>query len=241
MFSFPLMTRTRAASLAAALLLMAGLPAAHAHNVWLAPDAQGGYAVQLGGHAGRIESYAAEKLQGVDAYDLRGRRIAVRTEPRPGGVRVVPERQAALLAAHFDNGFFSRAGDGPAVNLPMTEHPGATSGVHAVKFHKTIIQWGAMAKKPLGQAFEIVPLAHRTPHAGAPLQFRVLLHGQPAAGVRVSLGEHGAPQATDAQGIVSVLPAAGPNQLLAALRQDVEGDARMTRRSYEYLLAFAAH
>lgn len=221
--------------------LLCSAPFAHAHNVWLEADAQGGYTVQFGGHEGQLETYPAEKLQSVDAYDLRGRKIAVRTEPRPGGMRVMPDRQAALLAAHFDNGFFSKAGDGPMVNKPMNENPGATSGVHAVKFHKTFIQWGVISKKTLGQTFEIVALSHRTPHAGDAVQFQVLLHGQPVEGVRMSLGEKGAALTSDAQGLVTVRPVAGSNQLQAILRQPVAGDARTTSQSYEYLLAFPAH
>lgn len=233
--------RSIARTLCLATALLCTAPFGHAHNVWLEADAQGGYTVQFGGHEGKLETYPAEKLQSVDAYDLRGRKIAVRTEPRPGGLRVVPERQAALLAAHFDNGFFSKVGDGPMVNKPMNDNPGATSGVHAVKFHKTFIQWGVISKKPLGQTFEIVALSHRTPHAGDAVQFQVLLHGQPTEGVRVSLGEKGAAQTTDAQGLVTVRPAAGSNQLLAILRQPVAGDARTASQSYEYLLAFPAH
>lgn len=228
----------QAAALAAAL---GGTPLAHAHNVWLEPDAQGGYVVQFGGHEGRLETFPADKLRSVQAYDLRGRRIAMAVQAQPGGARVTPERQAALLAAHFDNGYFSRAGDGPMVNKPMDENPGATSGVHAVKFHKTFIQWGIISKKALGQRFEIVAKTHLTPQAGEPVQFQVLLDGKPREGVRVSLGEKGAPANTDANGLVTVKPEAGVNQLLAIVRLPVSGDPKTTSLSYEYLLAFPAH
>lgn len=212
-----------------------------AHNVWLEPDAGGGYLVQFGGHEGVRETFRPEKLQSVQAFDQRGRAIAVRIEPRTGGVRVQPERSAALLAAHFDNGYFSRAGDGPMVEKPMDQNPGATSGVHAVKYHKTIIAWGAFARQPLGQPFEIVPLAHATPQAGRPLRVQVLQDGRPAEGVRLSLGENAPPVFTAADGTATVAPAAGTNQLLAIRRMPVAGDARTTSLSYEYLLAFAAH
>lgn len=237
----PLPLRAAAHRLALATALLCGLAAAQAHNVWLEPDAQGGYLVQFGGHQGQRETYPAEKLQAVHAYDLRGRTIAVRTEPHAVGVRVVPERTPALLAAQFDNGFFSRVGDGPMLNRPMTDHPGATMGVHALKFHKTLVQWGLIAKRPLGQAFEIVALTHRTPQAGEPLVLQVLLNGHPAAGVRVSLGEAGPATTTNAEGHATVRPQAGSNQVLALLRQPVAGDARTTSRSYEYLFAFPAH
>ncbi|MBB6559335.1 hypothetical protein HNP48_002002 [Acidovorax soli] len=58
-------------------------------------------------------------------------------EPRADGVRVKPEGQAAMLAAHFDNGFFSKVDGGQMANKPMDENSGATSGVHALKFLKT--------------------------------------------------------------------------------------------------------
>jgi nickel transport protein len=127
---------------AAFAALLACAPLAQAHNVWLEPDADGAYTVQFGGHEGKLESFAADKLKSVHAYDARGRSIDVAVRPVAGGARVVPARKAALLAAHFDNGFFSRVGEGPMVEKPMTENPGATSGVHALKFHKTILEWG---------------------------------------------------------------------------------------------------
>ncbi len=42
----------------------------------------------------------------------------------------------------------------------------------------------------------------------------MLLHDKPVEGVRVSLGEKGTALATDAQGLVTVRPVAGSNQLL---------------------------
>lgn len=228
----------QAAVLAAA---MAAAHLAHAHNVWLEPDAHGAYVVQFGGHEGKLEAFPPEKLQSVQAYDLRGRKIEVSVQAVPGGAKVAPERQAALLAAHFDNGYFSKVGVGPLVNKPMNENPGATSGVHAVKFHKTFIQWGVIAKKELGQTFEIVATTHLAAHAGEPVQFQVLLDGKPRAGVRVSLGEKGEPVMTDANGLVTVKPKAGVNQLLAIVRLPVSGDPKTTSLNYEYLLAFPAH
>jgi nickel transport protein len=222
-------------------LLGCQLGMAAAHNVWMAPDAGGGYIVQFGGHEGRLETYPADKLKSVQAFDRRGREIAVAQETASEGVRVRPAQAAALLAAHFDNGYFSKAGDGPMVNKAMTDHPGASSGVRALKYHKTIIQWGMVARKELGQTFEIVALQADTPHAGVPLRVKVLFEGKPAAGIRLSLGEKGAVVTSAADGTASVVPVAGPNQLLAIRRTPVSGDPRTTSLSYEYLLAFAAH
>uniref|UniRef100_A0A2G7T9U8 DUF4198 domain-containing protein n=1 Tax=Chryseobacterium sp. B5 TaxID=2050562 RepID=A0A2G7T9U8_9FLAO len=183
------------ASVAAAafVVLLACAPLAQAHNVWLEPDADGAYTVQFGGHEGQLENFAAGKLKSVEAYDARGRRhrrgraARARRRPRHAGA------QGRAAAAHFDNGFFSRVGEGPMVEKPMTDNPGATSGVHALKFHKTILEWGPVTREKLGQTLEIIAKTRRSPHAGEPQQFQVLLDGQPRAGVRVSLGESGPP------------------------------------------------
>lgn len=236
--------RTLVHSATLAMFLTYAPVVAQAHNVWLEADANGAYTVQFGGHAGKLETFPIEKLQSVKAYDRRGRKIDVKIEAMPGGARVTPasdNKQAAMLSAEFDNGFYSKVGDGPMVNKPMNENPGATSGVHALKFHKTLIQWGVIAKQELGQKLEIVALSHKAAHAGEVVQFRVLFDGRPREGVRVSLGEKGSAVTSDAQGLVSLVPAAGSNQLLAILRLPVEGDLRVTQVSYEYLLAFPAH
>ena len=73
------------------------------------------------------------------------------------------------------------------------------------------------------------------------MRVRVLFGGQPVEGVRLSLGEKGAPVMSAADGSASVTPVAGMNQLLAIRRLPVTGDARITSRSYEFLLAFPAH
>jgi nickel transport protein len=226
-------------ALVAVVALWAGN--AQAHNVWLEPEPDGAYLVQFGGHAGQLEEYPAAKLGKVTAYDRRGRKIDVVTTPGKDGVRVKPERQAAMIAAEFDNGFFSKTDTGPMVNQPMTENPGATSGVHAMKFHKTVIQWGVVARKELGQAFEIVATDSEPPYAGEPMTVKVLRDGKPVGGVRLSFGESGAPVMSKPDGTATLTPAKGRNQLMAIQRLPVVGDARTTSLSYEYLFAFQAH
>ncbi|MGE8320900.1 MAG: DUF4198 domain-containing protein [Comamonas sp.] len=228
----------RATALGALLLACT----AQAHNVWLESDAQGGYVMQFGGHEGKVEPFDPAKLQRVHAYDLRGRAVDSQVQRLADGIRIQPDARAALIAVELDNGFFSTTGgDAQMQHLPMDRNPGAVRGVHARKFHKTVVQWGAVMQKPLGQTFELVPQQGRQPQAGQPLKLLVLLDGQPRAGVRLSWGEHGSPVTSDAQGMATVVPAPGTNTLQAILRVPVLGDARTTENSYEYLLRFAAH
>lgn len=225
----------------AALALSLAWSSAQAHNVWLMPEADGSYLVQFGGHQGQLEAYPAEKLSSVVAYDARAHKIGVSARTTAQGVKVQPEGAAALLVAEFDNGYFSKTDSGPMVNKPMTENPGATSGVRALKFHKSVIEWGYVARMVVGQTFEIVSARADHPHAGMPMKVRVLKDGKPIAGVRLSIGENGPPVMSAKDGTATVVPVEGRNQLMAILRVPATGDPKTTSLSYEYLYAFEAH
>ncbi len=230
--------RARPIALCGAALL-AG--AAQAHNVWLEPDAGGGYLIQFGGHAGQLETFAPEKLQSVRAFDRRGRGAEARVEQAPHGLRVLPAPDAALIAVELDNGFFSGSPGGAMRNVPMDQNPGATRGVHARKFHKTVIVWNALTQRDIGQLFEVTPQQGRAPHAGDWLELQVQLQGKPLAGARVSLGEMGPPAITDARGLAKIQTASGTNHVQVIYRQPVQGNAQITERSYEALFSFAVH
>lgn len=217
--------------------------AAQAHNVWLEPDARGGYLIQFGGHAGQLEAFDPAKLQSVRAFDRRGRGVEARVEqaPQSQGLRVVPAPEAALIAVELDNGFFSGSAGGAMRNLPMDKNPGATRGVHASKFHKTVVVWNALTQRELGQDFEVTPLQGRAPHAGDMLVLQVQLQGRPLAGASVRLGESGPVAMTDAKGLASIQAVRGSNHVQVIFRQPVSGDPRVTENSYEALFSFAAH
>jgi nickel transport protein len=223
------------------LALLAG--AAQAHNVWLEPDARGGYLIQFGGHAGQLEAFDPAKLQSVRAFDRRGRGVEARVEqaPQSQGLRVVPSPEAALIAVELDNGFFSGPAGGAMRNVPMDRNPGATRGVHARKFHKTVVVWNALTQRELGQDFEVTPRQGRAPHAGEMLVLQVRLQGQPLAGASVRLGENGPVAMTDAKGLASIQAVRGSNHVQVIFRQPVQGVPRVTENSYEALFSFAAH
>lgn len=214
---------------------------AQAHNVWLEPDAQGGYLIQFGGHEGKLESFDPAKLQSVSAYDLRGREIDTKVEQATTGLRVLPAPKAAMIAVQLDNGYFSGPATGAMKNVPMDQNPASQRGVHALKFHKTIIAWNGLTQRDLGQQFEVTPLQGKTPHAGDWLELKVQLNGKPLQGARVSVGEKGMPAISDAKGVARVQVQKGTNYIQAIFRQPIEGDPKTTQRSYEALVSFAAH
>jgi nickel transport protein len=231
--------------LIAAFAALAVTGSAVAHTAWLEPAAggtKGEYRVMFGGHAGKLEPYTPEKVKAVEAWDARGAQLATRREVTPEGVVVRVDGAPALVAMHFDNGFHTRPATGPSVPKPMNEVPGAVSGTHAVKYHKTIDEWAAPVRRPLGQPFEVVPLDEAAPRAGQPMRVQVLLEGKPVAGVRLGQGEEPPEGAavTDAQGIASFVPQAGFNRLWAGKRIKVSGHPQYTELSYEYSLGFEA-
>ena len=122
----------------------------------------------------------------------------------------------------------------------MNEVPGATSATSAVKYGKTIVQWGGVATRPLNQRFEIIPQATAAPAAGQPMRVQVRLDGRPVAGVKIGRGENTADGTTDAQGMATFIPRPGANRLWAGKRIPVSNNPRYTELSYEYLLGFEA-
>lgn len=222
-----------------ALLFAAG--SATAHTAWIEPDGAQGFVLRFGGHEGRREPYDPAKLKSVLAIDVQGRAVQLQRTDATDGVRLQPQGEVALLALHFDNGFFSRDATGKSVNRPMNDVPGATQGTWAVKYGKTIVRWGEVAARPVKQPFEVVPLSATAPRAGQPMQVRVLIDGAPAADVEVARGDAGQDAVrTDAQGVARFVPQAGLNRLWAGRRTAVNGDPRYTQLSIEYALVFEA-
>lgn len=230
------------AAAAAVLLIVAPFATsiARAHTVWLDDaGAPGRFALQFGGHAGKTEPYDAGKLRGVRAYDAAGRTLPVTRQDKDGRVHFMVDG-ASLVTVAFDNGYWSRTSDGRSVNRPMTEVTDAVSGVHAVKYHKRILSWSPVVQRPTGQPFELLPMTGTMPLAGRPLRIRVLIDGQPAAGVPLAFGEEGREVVTDADGVASLTPRAGRNRIWAGRREAVIADPATRQRSIEYSLVFDA-
>lgn len=226
------------------LALACAMSNAYAHTVWLEPTGAGTgeYRVVFGGHAGKVEPYQPEKLKMVEALNASGKKLEVVRSSAADGVRLHVQGSPALISMHFDNGIHTRTQQGPSVEKAMNEVPGATRATYAVKYHKTIVEWRPLVTKPLGQAFEVVPLDAVAPRAGQPLRVKVLHDGEPLAGVKLGRGEEGTASdpVTNAEGIAAFVPQKGFNKLWAGKRLKTSGNPQYTELSYEYLLGFDA-
>lgn len=233
----------RPLALVVALIGMAGASAAVAHTAWLErdPAQRNVWRLFFGGHEGRLETADPAKLREVTALDARGRRLPLRRIVSGTDVRVQVTGTPALLALHYDNGIRSRTTpDGPTIERPMTEAPGAVSATWPVKYGKFVARWGPLTTRALGQPFEVVAMSPAAPRAGQPLRVQVRQDGRPAAGVSVGQDEDTATTFTDANGVATYTPTAGLNRLWAGRRIPVSDDPRYTQLSYEYLFVFEA-
>lgn len=227
------------ATLLAALSAAAGVAAAH--TVWLEPKAghANQYDVLFGGHEGKLETFNPEKLQTITVYDSLGNTLEFsRKNGETSSVLTLPDN-AALVAIYFDNGIWTQNAMGEYVNKPMSEVPGATRATLAVKYHKTVLRWSDQLTQPLGQTFEVLPLAGTQPVAGEPFAVKVLVNGKPVQGIQLGRGEIGTEGTTNAEGVASFIPEPGFNKLWAGQRSQVNGED-YTELSYEYLFGFTA-
>jgi nickel transport protein len=228
----------------AAMLLACTFSQAHAHTVWLEPDAKATneYWVMFNGHGGKVEAANPEKLKSVEAVDAGGKKLAVARSVSSQGVRLMISGKPVLLALHLDNGIHSRRAEGASIEAPMNEVPGAVRATRALKYHKTIVRWNPRVTRAVGQPFEVIPLDAAEPRAGEPFRVRVLLDGKPIAGVKLGAGEDGGETApaTNADGVAEFTPTSGPNKLWAGKRLPIANNPAYTELSYEYLLGFVA-
>jgi nickel transport protein len=199
---------------AVALAALAFSGSSRAHDAWI--DVSGPRYEVIYGHGGKIEPYAAAKAMQLVALDKEGRLIAAAVETSAAGVSLVPTSAASLLLVDFDNGYWTKTASGWK-NVPRTAARDATESSHSLKFGKTVLAWGPVASKPVGQRLEIVPLSAQPPRAGQRLLVQVLYEGQPLAGASIGSGGHDHhASTTDGAGKASVVVRKGRQMIVAS-------------------------
>lgn len=216
-----------------------------AHTAWLVPVKSGStnsaqFQVYFGGHAGKLESYPAEKVRSIDAIDSNGNPLTVWRTMQDDKMQVRVDGNPALLLMHFNNGIYTRTAQGESVNMPMSQVEAPLSAVNAIKYHKTINQWSTIAMQAQRQPFEVIPMSASVPKAGQPMKVKVLIDGKPVQGIEIGKGENTAETKTNDEGIAEFMPTKGFNKLWAGKRTKVSANPDYTELSIEYLLTFNA-
>jgi nickel transport protein len=218
-----------------ALFAFSSAPAA-AHDAWFETTGTG-YTVRYGHE--KAEPYDPAKVKTLAAYNADGASLVVERQPGSDGLNFSVKGKPALLALHFDNGFWSKTAEG-SKNIPKTEAPGATSSVLSLKYGKTVLAWSPFIAKPLGQRLEIVPLAETAPRVGGTLTVRVLWEGKPLPEVKIGKGEYELSATTDADGKASLPVGSGLQSVWVGRRTPLENDPRADTLSVSALLRFEA-
>ena len=170
------------------LLALCLAPAAgFAHDLWLERTPaglalryghRGGAALAL--DAGKVKTLRCLPPEGGAPVDLRGGATIAPTE-------LAAVATCAVAAAFLDGGTWSLTPDGEK-NLPRSQVPDAVKAWQSRQFAKWLDVRSPLARAPLGERFEIVPVTDlATARTGNRATFRVLLDGQPVNGATVAI------------------------------------------------------
>lgn len=212
--------------------LVAAATAAQAHDVWITIDKAGGECrgVVNYGHPQDRPPALADKI--VDFALMDGEKRASLmdglTQTQTGAAITVSSKPFdcghALLALHYENGFWVKTQGGSYRNATKRSVPDALDSLWSVKFAKGVTGRGAPWSTVMGYQLEIVPLADpAAKKSGDSLPVRVLFQGEPLSNIAVErtdgttlIKEEDIPRfTTDKDGIALVqIPNTGP-QLLA--------------------------
>lgn len=164
----------------AVALLLGTAPDATAHGIWIA-QRHGDLAIVYG-HGASDEAYDPAKISQVIAHREDGSTVPVATENNESHALLSPPKDAAVVTAVMDNGYWSEGPDGKWVNKPKSEVEGAKQGGRYLKHAVAILAHTPLAAKTKGMALEIVPDRDPTElAAGDELPVTVLFNGAPLA------------------------------------------------------------
>ena len=210
-----------------------------AHDAWVEPGRGPVYKVLYGHKV--PETYPAGKLTELKVMDANQKELKYSRIPTKKGVNIkVNEGAPALFALTFDNGYWVKV-NGESKNVRLSKMPTGTDPAHPIKYSKTIMNWLPWMTKPLGQKFELVPVAiDGTPKVGSQLQLQLLLDGKPLSGQIIENNSNEEGPLTDANGMVYVTVVKGINRFANDYNIDQTTDPDAKRLSLTAVLVFEA-
>ncbi len=179
------------------VLLLINAHAACAHDLWITRAGEGASAqiVVNYGHPGDRPPPLADKVLSLDAITPSSvKTLQPLLKPAViGGAHVAAapfQAASALIAARYDNGFWSKLPDGSYRNVSRLMVPDAADTIWSSKYAKAIFGIGAPWDRVLGHPLEIVPLGDSSRlRVGEVLRVRVQFRGKPLANADVERGD----------------------------------------------------
>ncbi|MGY2400451.1 DUF4198 domain-containing protein [Pseudomonas sp. SDO5271_S396] len=202
---------------------------ASAHGLWT--EQRRGNIEVIYGHGAEDNAFKAQKISGAWAYDVGGKMVPVTVERLADHARLKPLKSPAVLAVALDNGMWSQTADKKWINQGRTQVPGAIESIQTFKYSLAIYEPGA--KLPALKQIKLLILPEADPLTVGPgqsLPVRVLLNGQPAAGVKLIGDYRNAPNTlsteTDKDGRAQVVVRnEGLNVIAAQVEVPLKGNA----------------
>lgn len=186
-----------------AVIGMIGYNNAVAHDVWLEHNHSDFDLVY--GHVGELETLEPEKVRVIRAYSANGREIAISTHSDKASMKVKPVSKPGMITIDYDNGFWTRVDATNWENRSKRHFPGYKDASHSIKFNKNLMAWNNSFSQPVGQWFEIVPLASPlSAGKGDDIKLQVLHNGEPLADAAVEVHGFDDSFKTDKHGKVNV-------------------------------------
>ena len=213
-----------------------------AHGLWT--EQRRGNIEVVYGHGAEDNAFKAQKISGAWAYDAGGKMIPVTVRRLVDHARLQPLKPPAVMAIALDNGMWSQTADKKWINEGRSKVPGAIEATHTFKYSLAIYQAGAKLPKLDQIKLLILPeVDPLTVGPGNPLPVRVLVDGQPAAGVELIGDYRNAPNTlsteTDKDGRAQVVVRnEGLNVIAAQVEVPVKGSADVSSRGLFSSLTF---
>ncbi|WP_460118067.1 DUF4198 domain-containing protein [Pseudomonas sp. S2_C03] len=215
---------------------------ASAHGLWT--EQRRGNIEVVYGHGAEDNAFKAQKISGAWAYDAGGKMIPVTVRRLVDHARLQPLKPPAVMAIVLDNGMWSQTADKKWINEGRSKVPGAIEATHTFKYSLAIYQAGAKLPKLDQIKLLILPeVDPLTVGPGNPLPVRVLVDGQPAAGVKLIGDYRNAPNTlsteTDKDGRAQVVVRnEGLNVIAAQVEVPVKGSPDVSSRGLFSSLTF---
>jgi nickel transport protein len=189
-----------------------------AHDLWVQ---QSGNELQVvSGHEGVTTPCDPSKIREVKAFDLTGKLKKAETHFQGKAAVLTVPGSVAAVTAYQEEGFRSVTPDG---EKPLSKR--AAKDSVDTRFYqnytKTIFNWNNSLTRPLGSAFEIVPLKNPlTLKPGKKFPIVVYFNGKPLAGVWVDDGTNdGIREKTDGKGRLTVTVGKKGRQFITVFRE----------------------
>jgi nickel transport protein len=229
-----------------AILGVATAFSACAHGIWFAERSSQTAIIYGHGAEDSDPIRRLDKFKTITAQDGKGNALPAAWKRTDHLLLADVAKEAAVLTATLDNGFWSKSPEGKWIAKGKDEVPGATDSGRYVKFTTQIRGDLTLPLKSIeGHRLQIVPLAAKLPqHLNEAMTVRVLFDGKPVAGakfIRDYLGDPDAkPMITGKDGLVKFrVRNHGLNVLAVAYDAPTEDPAKASKTGMHATLSFA--